>query len=188
MRGKPNLPYHSDELDEFFGVQAMRLAGETVPADPSIKTVGVVGALFDKDHNLYYADQRIIEKSLRILKAANISMSQNIQFHFYNLLAPISSDFLFATLIDKSAPKADALILCDLKGDTTGRTNFYDLRYDQQVQPYENLDFEEMRQLDFYRDLDRRHGTSPLQQHDKSWSLAAAHVGAKIVIIDGSDN
>ncbi len=183
-----NKPYESEKLNIEFNMRAIKKHG--LPAqvvNPTIKTIGVVGALFDKDQNIYGHDVMIVQDALALLRATKISMAGLLKFHFYNLLAPISSDFLEASLLDNRAPKADALILCDIHGDRSGQNNFAKLRYDQQVTPYDNLEYEYLKDVDLYRDKPRLVGVSHIQQLvPEAWGRCADLVDAKLVFVAGS--
>src|SRR5688572_10278504 len=49
-----NPPYESSKIDLEFNVRTIKNYGAPKPAkNPAIKTIGVVGALFDKDYNIY---------------------------------------------------------------------------------------------------------------------------------------
>lgn len=180
-----NPPYTSDELDkELNTLLAPSNDMSTYKDDPTIKTVAVVGALFDKDYNMFREDWRTVQKSLQLLRDAQISMTNNIKFLFYNLLAPIQSDFMAAAILDNCAPQADAVITCYLYGTRYGRITT-SMLHPHQMKPYE--DFSEI-----YTDClsprysyNREISISHLQQEPGFWPRAADLVDAKFVITYG---
>src|SRR5690606_13010219 len=103
------------------------------------------------------------------------------------LLAPINSDFLAAALMDDCAPQADALILCGINDDRTGRNNFGKMRYHQQITPYDSVEWDYLQDVDLHQDMNRWCGVSHIQQHlPEAWGRASGLVNAKLVLIDGS--
>lgn len=182
-----NPPYSSIKLNAELNATLnpnLNLNLASTIEDPTIKNIGVIGALFDKNHNIYHRDTRIITGALTIMRDANISMAPDLNFHFYNLLSPIRSDFLAAALKDNCAPKADALILCYLYGTRYGFTTIDMLHPVQRDEAYENFS-------EAYSDgLGRFHtprevAVSPFQLRRGFWPRAADIVDAKIIVTYG---
>ena len=153
-----------------------------------VNDVSVVGALFDKKHNLYGKDKIIITNALRILKEAEIPLARNLRFHFYNLLPPLSSDFLRASILNKSAPQSDVVITCGLWGRKTGSHDI-DSLHPLQRRPLEDFSYDQI-EGDFERGFRERRMTtvSRLQAAPETWAMASDNVGAKFVITEGDDN
>lgn len=151
---------------------------------PVIKTVAVVGALFDSKFSLFNDDLRTIEKSFDVLHRAGIPCSPETNFRFYNLLAPIKSDFLRAALVEGEYHKADALIVCGVWGGKSDRYSPSSFHPDQIDKPYENF-------REIYWDISKgyRHNRevsiSHIQSMEGTWAQAANAIGAKVVITRG---
>ncbi len=151
---------------------------------PPIRSVAVVGALIDSKHTLFGDDVRTIEQTFTLLGRAGIGIDPAPSFQFYNLLAPVRSDFLKAALEDKIAPPADLLIVCGVWG---GRSRDYtpDRFHPDQIEtPYENFQEVYWDKFKGYRE-NREVSISPLQSAEGAWADAADAIGAKIVVTRG---
>lgn len=182
IRDATNPPYNDPDLDQKFSQLTARLPGRTYEGKPSITNISVVGAAFDKHRRLLNDDAYTIQKTMTALRAADIHVAENMRFYFYNLLPPISSDFMKATLVDMVAPQSDVAILC-------GICNIKDRDAVLSNMPEEqNTAYEDFRQM--YRDwiqfdINREMGSSVLQLEDGTWPLAADTAGNKIVVTRG---
>lgn len=176
-----NPPFAEASLDR-------ALARWVPPSDkePLVRSVAVVGALLDSKNMLFGDDVRTIEQSFTLLGRAGIGIDPAPSFQFYNLLAPVRSDFLKAALVDDIAPKADLLIVCGVWG---GRSRDYTsdrFHPDQIEKPYENFQEVYWDRFKGYRE-NREVSISRLQCAEGVWADAADAVGAKIVVTRGPD-
>lgn len=102
----------------------------------------------------------------------------------YNLLPPVSSDFLRAAWDDGApkAPKADLVVTCYVYGGSARAAGFDRLR------PQQRQGFDDFSQI--YRDnekfsLDRLIGVSALQDFPGIWAQSAYDTGARFVATFG---
>ncbi|PZO88738.1 MAG: hypothetical protein DI626_01095 [Micavibrio aeruginosavorus] len=177
-------PYSSARWSSQFNSHNRREESTEPASAAPIKSVSVVGAVFDRNYNLYSGDIETINRSLKILENANIPLDKKADFHFYNLLAPVNSDFLRAALIDRIAPASDALIVCGVYGRFHPEIVLESMPYYQRDIPYDAVDY-------MYSDVrhglahNREVGVSLLQADPFSWASAANAIGAKIVFTRG---
>ncbi len=184
MRTETKPPYSSERWSSEFSDYAAELRGGVISDRPAIRAISVIGALFDKNYNMYGGDVETILRSVMLLEDSNISLSQNTDFHFYNLLAPINSDFLRAAILDKNAPASDAVIVCGAYGRFHPEIVLDNMPYYQRDIPYDTVEY-------IYNDIklglayNREVGISRLQADPCAWPEAADAIGAKIVITRG---
>ncbi|HEU4839507.1 MAG TPA: hypothetical protein VFS88_08875 [Micavibrio sp.] len=152
--------------------------------NPTLSRLAIVGGLFDKHYNLLPDDIKTIKRTIKVLKEAGVTMSPALNLDFYNLLPPIKSDFMRAVIVEKVAPKADAVILCGVCGSRSQRSTMFYMNAVQREAPYDNFS-------EIYGDLDRgyRHNReisiSYIQTLENGWSETAEKSGAKIVVTRG---
>ena len=103
-------PYSSPELNAHF---AASVSGSNAAA---INHITVVGGLFDAEYTLLTDDINTITRTLKVLERANITVSQAPHFDFYNLIAPLSNDFLRATIFEEQPQQTDLIIVCGIWG------------------------------------------------------------------------
>lgn len=186
MRTNTKPPYSSSRWNNHFSDYAAEVRGGIIADKPAIRSLSIIGAIFDKDYNMYAGDLETIRRSIKILEDSNITLSPNADFHFYNLLAPINSDFLQAALIENSAPSSDAMIVCGVYGRFHPEIILNHMPYYQRDIPYDGVDY-----IYIYSDVrnglahNREIGVSLLQADPFSWANAADAIGAKIVITRG---
>lgn len=154
---------------------------------PDISTIGVVGALFDKDYNLFRDDEVTIKRTVAVLKRAGITVANIPSFQFYNLLPPIKNDFFQATLPGSDAAQADLLIVCavcNIQADYLTIDKMHPL---QRGRAYENFG-------EAYHDLykgynfNREVSISPYYKVPNAWATGAHNAGAKIVVTRGGEH
>lgn len=183
IREKTNPPYSSAELNLEFSEYANSLAPGTTD-NPSVSRLAIVGGLFDKYYNLLPDDIKTIKRTIKVFKEAGVTMSPVLNLDFYNLLPPIKSDFMRAVIVEKIAPRADAVILCGLCGSRSQRSTMFYMSPVQREAPYDNFS-------EIYGDLNKgyRHNReisiSYIQTLENSWSETAEKSGAKIVVTRG---
>ncbi len=179
MRTLPFKPYSSPLLNV-----VMRMPATGVE-NPSVSKIAVVGALFDKNFNLFHDDANTIKRTLNVLHRAGITVADIPSIEFHNLLPPIGSDFLAATRAEEDVPQSDLLIVpavCKLSNAT-----FRDLDWKQQEYAYPDFSM-------VYRDLDVRYAhnrevsISHHQRRSDAWALAAHKTGAKLVVTRGGSH
>lgn len=179
-------PYSSEKLDAQLNA-ATNIAGNEADDAPHITRAAIVGALLDKDYNLYHDDYKTIRRALNVLRSAHIKISSSIQFDFYNLFAPIKSDFLRAALIDHTAPPADLVVICGIFGSRNPINVIDHVPAPQRDEPPVFTGAYTSEFTGAYNPF-RETSISFLQVSPETWPMAAHAIGAKFVVTRGPTN
>ena len=154
---------------------------------PSVSTIAVAGALFDKGYNLFHDDEVTIKRTLDVLSRAGVGVASVPSFKFYNLLAPLKNDFLGAALDSEKALQADLLIVCGIHNTRVSDaliSRMHPLQRDYAYENFENLYDDFSQGFNHNREI----SISPHQMDERSWARAADRAGIKIVVTRGGSH
>lgn len=194
---RTNQPYHSVFLDQSLQVLLDDKGLKFTKDDAALKSVALVGALIaDTDYarnglvlaeELWCKDREQIVNTLGTLANAGIPIDPDLEFRVYNLLPPVSSNFLMAALPGMYGgrfkdfvqfPDADLVCVCSVpKMGTTP------MHYDYNVgRGFKELTYDSI--LDFkncgiYTSVSRMHDDFNI------WAEAAFALNAKFIQIRG---
>ena len=168
-------PYSNTHLDELLKPV---VSGS---APPVISKITVVGGLFDKNYMLHDDDIATVKRALKVLDRAGIGIARDPRFDFYNLLAPLKSDFIHAAWAGEPRPEADMIVVCGIWG---GRSPDMEIgRFPRHVQDSAYENFRERYKFSDLREVSISFG----QCSPDGWPMAAHFAGAKIVVTRGPD-
>jgi hypothetical protein len=178
---KNNPPYHNIKLDEELARSLQNMDVALRDSKDAIRSIAAVGALVSLDGKIQPSDLDIVTSVCHELAAAGMPVHPSPQLHVYNLLPPVSSDFLRAAQDDNPVP-ADLVVVCYICNVPAEAASFHDL-YPEQRQGYKNFSklFEDYKKFPF----DRLVAVSPLQSISDIWSRSAYETGARFVATFG---
>lgn len=151
-----------------------RAAFPTDTGPHALRRIAAVGALLSMDGELYQPDRYIIHKTAKLLAKAGYPIHPEPNIAIFNLLPPVSTDFLAAP-----AP-ADIVITCNVFNAPPAHALEYCFRHSGDTL---QTGFEEF--TDLYTDK-RLFGLSKYHWRPKRWEKAAEKTGAGIVTTVGS--
>lgn len=184
-----NPPYHDMRLD-FEILAASGLFNKTSTGHVSVKPLqhfSVVGAMFTDQFKLLETDRNTITATLQELDGAGIPIAPLPEFHFYNLLAPVNSDFLVNAIVAPECAQTDVVIASYIWGGQSEDLIIERMPYAQQSIAYNSFD-QMYRDFQIYRN-NREVSISRAQAFYKdAWSQACESAGARVVMTRGDDN
>ncbi|MBU6235991.1 MAG: hypothetical protein KGQ41_09115 [Alphaproteobacteria bacterium] len=182
--------YHSTKLDAQLHARLRDMGISVTDAQHAQRDVSVVGGLISTKHVLYGDDATTIVNACKQLSDANIPIHSATKFYFYNMLPPVSCDFLEAAnpwSEPATPPQQSALlVVCGICSSQGRDSNVFNWLPPQQREGH--ADFSKM-----YSDwelgsrfVDRLTAVSPFQIHDNmAWPACADAIGASFIITRG---
>jgi len=187
-----NKPYHCDMLNIELAVKLADMGMATNQCKGALRDIAAVGAVISNAGAISRRDMSAISKACTLLSESGVPIHPFPRLHIYNLLPPVSSDFLLTAFADDYGdeketrfPKADLAVICDVYADSADRSSI-DYLHPLQWNGYD--DFSEMYQdLDRRFDRDRLTAVSNAQDVENIWARSAHASGAKFVATYGGD-
>lgn len=181
MREETSPPWQSPDLQiPFRGLPGFS------NDENALRDVAIVGALFDLKGNMLPDDSWTIKNTFKQLADAGIRVHTDSRFYFYNLLPPVSSDFLAINngLLRDPIP-SDLLITCGICNSHPGRYNTWDRMPENRKIGF--TDFSNMYgDYEIFPDRYVNRATAISRfQCSEIWQKCAENIGAKIIVARG---
>lgn len=107
-----HIAFRSDKLDH--AAREILRAEDVLSASSALRRIATVGLIVNSDHKIYQSDVRKLKTLASYFRQNNLQLNDAVEIHAYNLLPPMSNDFLHAAFRQKQENQADLVMLCGL--------------------------------------------------------------------------